>query len=263
MTFLLAGGLLGSNLSAEERQAVAAKGALEQSQMAGLSISDLGLKFFLNDNEPQRQGIESILIRSKGARRALNIISVAPSTNFILGNVVSLDMQLGYGLFSLGAGGTNAANEGLIFEPVSQWRWFSSVSLSSYHQVEGFHLHGRIGFRQLLSEETVGLKDPHWVGISTLRYPKQQHIDARFGLAFGRIEPFVGGLYAYESASIPTGFEREWESRKLGTGASLDVRGGLQFVIGETLMGGIVGSRKLGDIGRVTNTLEGSLRIKF
>ena len=262
VTFL-AGGLLGPNPLAQERQAVASEGALELGQMVGLSISDLGLKMFLDDNQTRPNGIESTLSSSNGTRRALNMISGAPSANFILGNVVSLDVKVGYGLFSLGGGRTHSTNEGLIFEPVSQWRWFSSVTLSSYHQVKGFHLRGRIGFRQLLSEDVVGLNGPHWAGVSTPGYPNQQHIDARFGLAFGRIEPFVGGLYAYESASIPTGFEREWESRKLGNGASLGVRGGLQFAIGETLRGGIVGSRKLGDIGRVTDTLEGSLRIKF
>ena len=259
----LAGGLYGPSPSAQEREAFASKGTLELGQMVGLSISDLGLKLFVSENETRWNGIESTGNDTSGAGQALNLIAIGPSANFILGHVVSLDMKVGYGLFSLGAGAPRAANEGLIFESVPQWRWFSSVTLSSYHQVKGFHLRGRIGFRQLLSEDVVGLNGPHWAGVSTPGYPNQQHIDARFGLAFGRIEPFVGGLYAYESASIPTGFEREWESRKLDNGASLGVRGGLQFAIGETLRGGIVGSRKLGDIGRVTDTLEGSLRIKF
>jgi len=260
---LLAGGVWVSDLSAQERQAIGSKGTLELGQLVGLSISDLGLKIFVSEDGTWRNGIESAEETTSGARQSLNMISVVPSSNFILGNVVSLGMKVGYGLFTLGAGSTSATNEGFVFEPVPQWRWFSSVSLSSYHQVEGFHLHGRIGFSRLLSENIFGLSAPHWAPVSTLGYQNQQQIDARVGLSFGRIEPFVGGLYAYESASIPARFEREWESRELGGGASLGVRGGLQFAIGETLRGGIVGSRKLGDVGRVTSTLEGSLRIKF
>ena len=265
VVMFLAGGFYGPSPSAQEREAFASKGTLELGQMVELSISDLGLKLFVSENDTRWNGIETTGNSVSGARSALNLIGIGPSTNFILGHVVSLDMKVGYGLFSLGAGSPRAANEGLIFESVPQWRWFSSVSLSSYHQVEGVHLHGRIGFSRLLSEDVVALNAPHWTPVSALGYSNQQHIDARVGLSFGRIEPFVGGLYAYQSASIPTGFESEgeWESPELGDGASLGVRGGLQFSIGETFKGGIVGSRKLGDLSRASNTLEGSLRIKF
>ena len=79
-------------------------------------------------------------------------------------------------------------------------------------------------------------------------------------MAFGRIEPFLGGLFSYKDSSPISAFRKGWE---LGVGASLGLRGGLEFEIGDALSGGIVGSRKLDSIGGDANALEGSLRIKF
>jgi hypothetical protein len=51
--------------------------------------------------------------------------------------------------------------------------------------------------------------------------------------------------------------------RVFGGGDTSDVRGCLQFLIEETLGGGVVASRKLGDVGRGSDALEGNLGIKF
>ncbi|MBT05955.1 MAG: hypothetical protein CMM32_03445 [Rhodospirillaceae bacterium] len=222
--------------------------------------TDLALKVFVGDgnvlwNDEWSTG-DSVGLSELGSR----IISIGPDAKFIVGNIMSLDMKIGYSMLSNRDLAISSRDQSGVPGSKSQWRWFSSVGLSSYHKVRGMNLHGRVNLSQHLVDKGRGLIENHnWFSEGYEKGPKQL-IDARLGLALGRIEPFLGGLFSYKDISPISAFRKGWE---FGVGASLGLRGGLEFEIGDALSGGIVGSRRLDSIGGDANALEGSLRIKF
>ena len=222
--------------------------------------TDLALKVFVGDSNvlwnDEWSTSGSVGLSELGS----TIISIGPDAKFIAGNIMSLDMKIGYSMLSNRDLAISSIDQSGVPGSKSQWRWFSSVGLSSYHKVRGMNLHGRINLSQPLVDKGRGLVENHNWFSEGYEEGSKQLIDARLGLALGRIEPFLGGLFSYKDSSLISAFRKGWE---LGVGASLGLRGGLEFEIGDALSGGIVGSRKLDSIAGGANALEGSLRIKF
>ena len=230
------------------------------SQGAEWLETDLALKVFVGDSnilwKDERLTGGSVALSELGSA----IISIGPDKKFIAGNIMSLDMKIGYSMLSNRDLAISSIDQSGVPGSKSQWRWFSSVGLTSYHKVRGMNLRGRINFSGPLLDKGRGLvENRNWFSEAD-ETRSNPLIDARLGLALGRIEPFLGGLFSYKDSSPISAFRKGWE---LGVGASLGLRGGLKFEIGDALSGGIVGSRKLDSIGGDANALEGSLRIKF
>ncbi len=224
--------------------------------------TDLILKVIVNENSHVSWNGQRLTEGSAvGSELGSTIISIGPDAKFMAGNIMSLDMKIGYSLLANRDLAISLMDQPGVSNDEPQWRWFSSVGLSSYHKVRGMKLHGRINFsRPLVGNRGWGLvPNKNWLREGYQRASKQL-IDARLGLTLGRIEPFLGGLFSYKDSSPILAFRKGWE---LGGGASLGFRGGLKFEIGDVLSGGIVGSRKLDSVGGDANALEGSLRIKF
>jgi len=222
--------------------------------------TDLALKVFVGDANVS--GDHEWLLGGDGALSELGstVISIGPDAKFVPGNIMSLDMKIGYSILSNSDLSVSLMEQSEVRGTKSQWRWFSSVGLTSYHKVRGMNLHGRINFSGPLLDKNRGLlQTRNWFSEAD-ETRSNPLIDARLGLAFGRIEPFLGGLFSYKDSSPISAFRRGWE---LGVGTSLGLRGGLEFEIGNALTGGIVGSRKVDSVGGGANALEGSLRIKF
>ena len=262
MAVFLAYGSFERSAGAKEPNPYVSIGAFELGQVVGLGKSDLSVKFFLKDSMFEWDNSGGMAQNFTSSQLTSNLLVITPTANLVIGNIVSLDMELGYGDSRMDSGSNRASDESTGAEVVPQWRWFSSITLNSYHQVRGVDLHGRIGFNRLLMEDMVDLHPSNLRSSGHLL--DQQQIDASLGLTLGRIEPFLGGLYAYKSARRPSLRERRAEAQNgdLTAGASLGLRGGVRFVIGE-MSGGIVGSRRLRESGRGSNSLEGNIRIKF
>ena len=95
--------------------------------------TDLALKVFVGDgnvlwNDEWSTG-GSVGLSELGS----TIISIGPDAKFIAGNIMSLDMKIGYSMLSNRDLAISSRDQSGVPGSKSPWRWFSSVGLSSYH----------------------------------------------------------------------------------------------------------------------------------
>jgi hypothetical protein len=190
--------------------------------------------------------------------------TVAPYADLIINNYLSVDMSMGYKNSNSGPdqtlGGIQLSEATKDSNDV--WNWFSSVNLNAYYSVNKLNLRGRIGYiRSDKKKRGVTGNDPNYDNRDTLKSGRKL-IDAQVGLAYGRIEPFIVGRYEYNSVRTGGRFGVGQDAQG-GHRDGLKFGGGVRFVFGEWLAGGIVGSRNVGDEDAESTTLQGNIRISF
>ncbi len=190
--------------------------------------------------------------------------TVAPYADLIINNYLSVDMSVSYKHSNSVPDQTSGSVQlsEVTKDSDSVWNWFSSVNLNAYYSVNKLNLHGRIGYMRSDGKERSAMgSDANFDNRDALDSGRQL-IDAQVGLAYGRIEPFIVGRYEYNSVRTDGGFGIGQDAQG-GHQDGLKFGGGVRFVFGEWLTGGIVGSRNVDHEDAESTKLQGNIRISF